>query len=256
MTERLGDLRAWLILSLFFHLLFLSFLRTEEKATVARALDIVRVELKEFPPNVARRQIVDAPAAGQAVKPKNARFLSYRAQSVKKESVGPSGLSPGGASSRTEERQEAGVGKEEKSISEMTGPHRGPGNATNEYFPEIPKGDGTYINADAFEHTGYYLEMKRKIQLTWNPQRILRRLWMSGVMRERHDLRTLLGVTLLANGELFQTVVLESAGRGFEDVDQEAVRAFRSSAPFTRPPRELLSPDQKLRFEFGFVIQQ
>jgi protein TonB len=60
-------------------------------------------------------------------------------------------------------------------------------------------------------------------------------------------------VSLTAKGELAKIVVTSPSG--VTELDDEAVRAFRSAAPFPNAPRELASEDGLITFAFSFYFE-
>ncbi len=73
-----------------------------------------------------------------------------------------------------------------------------------------------------------------------------------GISIEKGVLSVSLGVTLNPDGSIYNIAVLSPSG--VEPYDNECMRAIRDSGPFTAPPKQILSPDGKLRFEFGFFV--
>jgi len=254
--NRRKQLLPWLLISFIFHFWILWLLFSfQEEWFKTKPMEVEIVAHKTDPKD---KQIVDIPEWGEKLSPDEARLLSKNPQRVKKETKSP----------RTAPKpwQDAVVqgALEEKRTPTLEGkdplykkyaPERKdlmPSRAQTDYLPEVELGEKTYINAEAFKHTTYYLEIKRKIEITWDPVRALRGTLGRGISIQRGILATYLGVTLRADGTLDGLVVLESSG--VEPLDQEAKRAFLASAPFTRVPEPLLSPDDKLRFEFGFIV--
>ena len=235
---------AWFLLSLFLHLLLLWFLffAVRHPTTAKKELEV------ELFADRDPKQIVDIPNLAPKEKPKHTKFLSQFDQRVDQETKAPR--------QRPQPWQDAVQQKPLAKTDGLTQEKENPlvqnRRPETDFLPEIPLGEKTYINAEAFKHTGYYLEIKRKIELTWNPNRVMRKMFQRGISVERGVLATYLGITLHADGRLDDIVVLESAG--VPALDEEAQRAFRASAPFTHPPEELLSRDGKLRFEFGFIL--
>ena len=239
----------WLVISLILHLLL--FWLAILYAKTPTVLDPLEVEL--FAENRETKQIVDIPELAPKEKPKDTKYLSHNNQRVEKETKAPrqkpNPWQNAIAQNQLNKNQKADAESDPDGLAKKQSEESGSISETD-FLPEIPLSDKTYINAEEFKHTRYYLEIKRKIEITWNPYSALRS--HQGISISRGMLATYLGVTLTQNGELDHLAVLSSSG--IDALDEEAKRSFYSSAPFTKVPRELLSPDGKLRFEFGFIV--
>ena len=244
----------WIFLSLFLH--FLAILLMQRYSHELASLKPVDVELREVKRDPNKKQIVDIPELAQKIRPEKSKFLSKHHQQVKEETQSPRKLPQPWQDASVQGKMDAI--KEDlarldgDSLSKKTQTPLIPLRPETDFLEDIKLGEKTYINAEAFKHTSYYLEIKRKIEITWNPRSAMRNLWRRGISIERGMVATYVGVTLKPNGDLEEVVVLESSG--VPSLDQEGIRAFRSSAPFTKVPTDLLSQDGKLRFEFGFIV--
>jgi len=209
-----------------------------------------------------RKQVVEIPLTESQEKPKHARFLAEKNQvaEVETRAQHPSqGKSGPKVETETETETKAVQALPNPGVAVARAPS--PPAATqslfdgerSDYLPEdIRRGDKNFINAEAFEHTGYYLEVKRKIEIAWNPRSAFSQARGGGGLFSKNLIKTVLGVTFDRSGSLDQLVVLQSSGIGA--IDEEAIRSFRVSSPFTSVPDGLLFTDGKLRFEFGFII--
>lgn len=260
----------WILLSIVLHALLLAFfalhepdladLAAQEKARV-RWVELV--DRGQF----ERRQIVDIPNLAPEEKPRleDRRYLSTKNQRVDEETQAPREkpdrwrAALQGRERKSPQARLDSEGAGLKPVPKPKGLDMAPGDeapqeaaSDSDYLKGVRFGEHTYINAEEFKHTGYYLEIKRKIEITWNPNTALRAQFSRGISIERGVLSTYLGITLRPDGQLDDVALLQSSG--VDALDQEAVRSFRASAPFTKVPEDLLAPDRKLRFEFGFII--
>jgi len=64
---------------------------------------------------------------------------------------------------------------------------------------------------------------------------------------------TSVSIALNSDGSLDNVTLQKSSG--YKDLDQEAIRTVRESAPFPNPPKELLSVDEKIYIpQWNFII--
>lgn len=109
-------------------------------------------------------------------------------------------------------------------------------------------GNHTYLNAQANPSITYFVELKRKFELTWNPVPALRRN-LSQI--SRGEVRVVWGVTVDGEGELTDLLLIR--GSGMTGYDAEARRTIMASAPFSRPPANIQEKDGKLYMAWTFV---
>jgi TonB family protein len=62
---------------------------------------------------------------------------------------------------------------------------------------------------------------------------------------------TVLAITLRPDGSLADSFVQKSSG--FDELDQEAMKAFEKAQPFSNPPAALVE-NGAIRFTFGFTV--
>lgn len=122
------------------------------------------------------------------------------------------------------------------------------GGGGGEYLPDIKVGDKTYVNALANPQVSYYMELKRKFKLTWDPVPALR----SQIDQiTKGKITVVMGVSLDAAGNLSELRILKASG--LSAYDAEARRTVTASAPFTKPPSYLLK-DGMVRMAWTFVV--
>lgn len=126
------------------------------------------------------------------------------------------------------------------------GPVPSPG---DDYFPDYKIGGHTYLNTLANPNIRYFVELKRKFKLTFNPAPALR-----GRINEisRGQIDVVLGVSVNQNGDLADLIVIRSSG--IEGYDKEGLRTVRSSAPFSAPPANFLEPDGMIHMAWTFIV--
>lgn len=119
----------------------------------------------------------------------------------------------------------------------------------DDYFPDYKVGARTYLNTLANPHIRYFVELKQKFKLTFNPVPAL-----SGHINEisRGRIDVVLGVSVNSQGELAELIVIRPSG--IESYDFEGRRTVRSSAPFSAPPSHLLQDDGLLHMAWTFIV--
>lgn len=118
-----------------------------------------------------------------------------------------------------------------------------------DFVPYYKVGDRTYVNAIAHPSVSYYAEMKSKFRLAWDPQPVVR----AHVRELSHGaIRVVWGMTVDADGKLLEMKRIQASP--LRAYDSEARRTIRVSAPFSPPPKHLLSSDGKLYVAWGFVV--
>lgn len=119
----------------------------------------------------------------------------------------------------------------------------------DDYYPDYKIGNRTYINTLANPNLRYFVELKRKFKLTFNPAPALR-----GHINEisSGQINVILGVTVNAKGELVDLIVIRNSG--MQAYDQEGIRTVRSSSPFSAPPTNLLDKDGTLSMAWNFIV--
>ncbi|MBI2342870.1 MAG: TonB family protein [Deltaproteobacteria bacterium] len=123
-----------------------------------------------------------------------------------------------------------------------------------DYFPDYRHGGHTYINVLRHPGVDYFVEIKQSVSVAWNPRPALEGHFQT--LAAHGGIRTVLGVAIAEDGALHEAFVLKSSG--VQSYDREALRAFRSTFPFFRPPKSLLSldgeHDQLLRMSVSFHV--
>lgn len=123
------------------------------------------------------------------------------------------------------------------------------GGNTGEFLPNYTIGNKTYLNTLANPHIGYFVELRRKFRFAFNPMRALQ-----GSMNELtrgSQLSVIWGLSVDPNGNIGGLTLIRSSG--VASYDDEARQTIRKSAPFTKPPPHMLTPDKQLNMAWTFV---
>lgn len=123
------------------------------------------------------------------------------------------------------------------------------GGNTDDYLPDYKIGSRTFINTLANPNIGYFVELRRKFRFAFNPVPALR-AHINQISRGK--ISVVWGVSVDGNGNLSGLTLIRSSG--LPAYDNEAKRTIATSAPFSRPPLQILSEDQQLHMAWTFVV--
>jgi len=126
------------------------------------------------------------------------------------------------------------------------------GGGSVDRLDDIDAGAETALSAKQFRYAGFFNRVKRQVAQNWEPGMVLRRRDPTGTVYGTKTRTTEVRVSLSPRGELTQIVVVTPSG--ISELDDEAVRAFRSAGPFPNPPEGLIQ-DHLITFGFGFTCQ-
>ncbi len=125
------------------------------------------------------------------------------------------------------------------------------GAAPNDFLQNVPIGDGTFLNTREYKYAAFFNRVKQRVGEQWRPNDEMRRKDLRGHAASRTRI-TVVDVTLDEEGRVSDVHVSQSCGVDFLDV--EAVAAFQRAQPFPNPPTGLFDEDRRIRFRFGFHI--
>jgi TonB family protein len=126
------------------------------------------------------------------------------------------------------------------------------GAAPNDFLNKVPIGDGTFLNTREFKYASFFNRVKQRVGEQWHPNDDLRQKDPRGHATARTRI-TMVDVTLDESGRIIEVEVSQSCGVGF--LDDEAVAAFQRAQPFPNPPAGLFESDHRIRFRFGFHLE-
>ncbi len=251
-----------ILLSLLFHWVFFWLIPLQvedEVASETEALDVML--LKKY-------RIADIQKPKKEERPDRADFLGRYDSRVEEERVAPSKVQPGSPSQpsvaqkmqeqETLEAEEslaaryAMRSRETKRSAQQAPQQQKPRGAFPEdFFPDYKVGPHTYLNVLRFSDVEYFVRLKRVFKMTFAPVPALRGAYRANQI-SRGQIEVVLGVAIDANGKLAKLFVINGSGLG--SYDAEALRTVRESAPFARPPTQLLDQGQLLRMSWTFTV--
>lgn len=127
---------------------------------------------------------------------------------------------------------------------------------TDDYLEDIKEGDFTMLSTRRFKHYSFYSRVKSQLRSRWNPLIRQEVYFIYSTKRSLASLnkkRTTLRVTLNKNGYLEQIELLTTSGN--KEIDNAAIQAFRTAAPFPNPPQDLLEKDGTIKLFWDFVLE-
>lgn len=235
--------KKWLIISLIFHLgtaviLCLKIPKSKDKIIIISKLS--EKDLQKLQKQYKEDQIVNNSKANNK-KPKTLEkvYLSKENNSTKKNTTvkkndkfiqgqGEFGSAPKSIAQKGKFKPE-GKGK---GVS-----------ATDDFILGAEIGPMTILNSQEFKYFSYYDRIKEQITETWRPlvRKAIKLVKSNpkkyGALEVRYY-TTKLEVKLNSKGELLEIIIAETSGQ--DPFDQASVQAFKKSAPFSGPPKELI----------------
>jgi TonB family protein len=127
------------------------------------------------------------------------------------------------------------------------------GGGNVDHMDDVDNGDETALNSKRWIFASFFNRLKRSVAQNWDPASVWRRVDPTGQVNGFKTRVTEVRVSLTPKGELTKIVVTTPSGVG--ELDDEAVRAFHSAAPFPNPPKELVGSDGAITFAFAFFFE-
>jgi TonB family protein len=127
------------------------------------------------------------------------------------------------------------------------------GGGSVDHLEEVDNGDETALSAKRWVYASFFNRLKRQVAQNWDPISVWRRRDPTGTVYGFKTRITEVRVSLSRKGEL--TKILVTTPSGVVELDEEAVRAFKSAGPFPNPPDGLIQKDNQITFAFGFYFE-
>jgi TonB family protein len=235
-----------------------------------------------------QRQVVESETANLE-KPKDAKFLGERDQTVEEETRAkavdsfrkggnPAKASKGGKPAlalkdlapptRNEftpptkaeidgfrEMQRQKMARRQNSPAGADSPEN-QGSATNDYLKNVKDGDKTLLNTKEFVYFSYYRRIRERLEVAWNSKlRSTLDSYVYGQRRLAGDKNYVTGLTVILdrNGKITAVKVRQRSGA--RDLDTAAVDAFNDAGPFPDPPAGLVDQNGQIQIPWDFILQ-
>ncbi len=149
------------------------------------------------------------------------------------------------------------VNQESKDFAKgQTGATAGDVSTTNDNLVGVDQDLITKLNTKEYKYYGYYQRIKAQLNQWWQPkvrEKVAKMVSQGRKVAAEENKITRLVIVLNDAGNLVNVQVL--AESGVRDLDDAAIEAFRSAAPFPNPPKGIIESDGKVRIRWDFVIE-
>jgi TonB family protein len=127
------------------------------------------------------------------------------------------------------------------------------GGGSVDHLEDVENGDETSLSAKRWVYASFFNRLKRQVAQVWDPNSVWRHADPTGTRYGSKTRVTEVRVSLSPRGALAKILVV--APSGSNELDEEAVRAFRAAAPFPNPPEGLIQKDNLITFAFSFYFE-
>lgn len=125
---------------------------------------------------------------------------------------------------------------------------------TRDKIDGVDEGEATILKTKRWKYASFFNRMKDDIDQYWDPVARLKARDPDGRINGSKTRTTRVMIILNADGSLDKIKLQKSCNVDY--LDEEAIRAIRSAAPFPNPPQGMLDPrDGKLHVPFGFIVE-
>lgn len=127
---------------------------------------------------------------------------------------------------------------------------------TLDYIKELDPGLETLLSTREFVYFSYYKRIRQQLNQHWTPeiQKTVKKIYASGrQIASSDDKVTKCLITLDNSGRLLRVQIIGQSG--VRDLDEAAVRAFQSAAPFPNPPKGIVEEDGTIRIRWDFILE-
>ncbi|MFM6928040.1 MAG: TonB family protein [Bdellovibrio sp.] len=128
---------------------------------------------------------------------------------------------------------------------------------SNDYVKDVDQGLETMLNTREFKYYSYYNRIRKQLSQHWEGKvrDKLSRMFKEGrsPASTGQDRITKLMITLNDKGTLVRVQVVSDSG--VRDLDDAAIEAFRSAAPFPNPPKGIIEGDGTVKIRWDFVLE-
>lgn len=272
--QRLKPIILFLICSFALHLFFALTLYTKSTSQLPSTETQVEVTYLDMDEARAKKalQVVEQETQLNDEVDKNAKFLSAFDQKVNQQTradkSGEYQNSAGGGKVAEEKKPKPKEKGEMPSLQELTpsfksqsqhagqGPNDDLASQTDDHLKNVEKGLQTLLSTREFVYYSYYSRIKKQIRQYWEPgvREKVKIVYKQGrTIASAKDRVTQLMIVLDKNGQLIKVEVLSASG--VHDLDEAAIEAFESAAPFPNPPEGMVESDGTIKIRWDFILE-
>jgi len=127
---------------------------------------------------------------------------------------------------------------------------------TNDNLAKIEDDLMTRLNTKEYKYFGYYSRIKKQLNQWWVPnvqQKFTKMARQGRTIATEDNKVTKLVIILNDVGHLVNVQIL--AESGIRDLDDAAIEAFRSAAPFPNPPKGMIDSDGTVKIRWDCVVE-
>ncbi len=127
---------------------------------------------------------------------------------------------------------------------------------TNDNLENVESDLMTRLNTKEYRYFGYYNRIKTQLNHWWVPkvqQKFTKMLRQGRTIASEDNKVTKLVITLNDAGRLVKVQVMGESG--IKDLDDAAIEAFRSAAPFPNPPKGMVDKDGLVKIRWDCVVE-
>ncbi len=134
--------------------------------------------------------------------------------------------------------------------------NQGDTSTTNDRVDGVASDLVTLLNTREYKYYGFYHRIKLQLNQWWQPkvrEKVTKMMRQGRSIASDTSKETRLMIVLNEKGTLIKIQVLNPSG--VRDLDDAAVEAFRSAAPFPNPPKGIVDGDGTVKIPWNFVIE-
>ncbi len=127
---------------------------------------------------------------------------------------------------------------------------------TQDYLKNTDIGVETILNTKEFKYYTYFNRIRRQLSHYWEPkvrEKLTKMFRQGRNIASNQDRITKLLIILDPVGLLVNVQVLSDSG--VKDLDEAAIEAFRSAAPFPNPPQGIVEEDGTVKIRWDFILE-
>ncbi len=133
---------------------------------------------------------------------------------------------------------------------------KGDVSTSNDKVDDVRSDLVTMLNTREYKYYGFYHRIKTQLNQWWQPkvrEKVTKMMRQGRSIASDTSKETRLVIVLNEKGTLIKIQVLNPSG--IRDLDDAAVEAFRSAAPFPNPPKGIIDGDGTVKIPWNFVIE-
>lgn len=127
---------------------------------------------------------------------------------------------------------------------------------TLDYIKDLDPGLETMLSSKEFKFYTYFSRVRKQLNLHWTPKvrtKVTQIYRQGRRIASTEDMITRCLVTLDSSGKLLKVQIIGKSG--VIELDEAAVEAFRSAAPFPNPPKGMVDPDGTIKLRWDFILE-